>query len=86
MGFFERLFSRSKREGRRAQEAHERELAGDLGAAVLLYGEAGLPDEAARVLLVRADAERSAEKRIAFCALELTRRWTPGRRPAPDAT
>ena len=23
---------------------------------------------------------------IAFCALELMRRWTPGRRPAPDAT
>jgi hypothetical protein len=38
---------------------------------VAAYVDAELPDEAARVLLVRADAERSAEKRVAFCALAL---------------
>lgn len=51
---------------RRAAEA--KELAGDLAGAVELYLEAGMPDDAARVLLLRADAERGAEKRIAFCA------------------
>jgi hypothetical protein len=51
---------------RRAAEA--KELAGDLAGAVELYLDAGMPDDAARVLLLRADAERSVEKRIAFCA------------------
>jgi hypothetical protein len=35
--------------------------------------EAGLPDDSARVLLLRADAEPSVEKRIAFCALAAER-------------
>ncbi|MFT3772875.1 MAG: FHA domain-containing serine/threonine-protein kinase [Minicystis sp.] len=69
MGFFDRFLPKSKREGRLAREAQERELSGDLGAAVSLYTEAGLPDDAARVLLLRADAEGSVEKRMAFCAL-----------------
>jgi pSer/pThr/pTyr-binding forkhead associated (FHA) protein len=68
VSLFEKLFSRSKREGRTAREAREREEAGDLGAAADLYAEAGLGDEAARVLLLRADAEPSVEKRIAYCA------------------
>lgn len=44
------------------------EREGDLAAAAGLYLEAGLPDEAARVLLLRADAEPQPERRIAFCA------------------
>jgi hypothetical protein len=69
VGFFDRFLPKAKREGRLAREAHERELAGDLGAAVSLYTEAGSPDDAARVLLLRADAEPSPEKRMAFCAM-----------------
>jgi hypothetical protein len=72
VGFFDRFSFKSggaKREGRLARDARARELSGDLGAAVTLYTEAGLRDEAARVLLLRADAEPAAEKRIAFCAL-----------------
>jgi hypothetical protein len=68
VGFFERLWSKSKRESRRAREARDRERDGDLAAAAELYTEAGLGDEAARVLLLRADAESSVEKRMAFCA------------------
>src|SRR5690242_1929789 len=60
VGIFDRFVGRGKSEGRRAKEARAKELAGDLPAAVDLYQEAGLPDEAARVLLLRADAERSA--------------------------
>jgi len=73
VGWLERLFSKSKRDGRRAREAVEREGAGDLGGASELYAEAGLGDDAARVLLLRADAEPSVEKRIAFCALAAQR-------------
>lgn len=69
MGFFDRFVPKSKSEGRRAKEARAKELSGDLAEAVDLYQEAGLPDEAARVLLLRADAEPSAEKRIALFSL-----------------
>jgi hypothetical protein len=48
----------------RAARRLERE--GDLGGAVEAYLEANLPDEAARVLLLRGDAESSLERRIAF--------------------
>jgi hypothetical protein len=68
VGVFERIFSMSKRESRQARKARERENAGDLATAVDLYAEAGLGDDAARVLLLRADAETSVERRIAFCA------------------
>ncbi|WP_437933125.1 FHA domain-containing protein [Sorangium sp. So ce341] len=57
-----------KRGDSRRRAAEARELAGDLAGAVELYLDAGMPDDAARVLLLRADAERSVEKRIAFCA------------------
>lgn len=69
MGFLDRFLGGARREGRRAKAARVKELAGDLPAAVDLYQEAGLPDEAARVLLLRADVERSAEKRIALFSL-----------------
>lgn len=65
MGLFDR-FVRS-RESKRAEEARARELAGDLQGAVQLYLQAEMPDEAARVLLLRADATTKAEQRIGFC-------------------
>jgi hypothetical protein len=77
VGFFDRLWSKSKREGRQASRARELEAEGDLAAAASLFTEAGLGDEAARVLLLRADAEHVVEKRIAFCALAAERAETP---------
>ncbi len=67
VGFLSRLWP--KGETRRVREAREREHDGDLAGAAELFEEAGLLDDAARVLLLRADAEASIEKRIAFCAL-----------------
>src|SRR4051812_8610690 len=68
MGFFDRLLSNKKRESRKARLAREKELGGDLVSAIALFREAELPDEAARLLLLRADAEKSVEQRIAFFA------------------
>lgn len=67
MGLFDRIGS--KKESRKAKAARAKELEGDLAAAAVLYVEAEMPDDAARVLLLRADAEASTEKRIALCAL-----------------
>ncbi|UQA55882.1 FHA domain-containing protein [Polyangium aurulentum] len=66
MGLFDRFVRWG--ESRRAKEARARELSGELASAVELYLEAEMPDEAARVLLLRADAEGSVEQRVAFCA------------------
>jgi hypothetical protein len=60
------LFDRFTR-GRRVNTARAKELSGQLAEAVTLYLDAGQPDEAARVLLLRADADSSPEQRIAFC-------------------
>lgn len=60
------IFDRFTRNGR-IKTAQAKELSGHLAEAVALYIEADMPDEAARVLLLRADAERSPEQRIAFC-------------------
>ena len=67
MGLFD-LFTRGKAEARR-KAARAKELSGDLEGAVNAYLEAELLDDAARVLLLRADAESSAERRLAFCAM-----------------
>ncbi|HVY46021.1 MAG TPA: FHA domain-containing protein, partial [Minicystis sp.] len=72
MGFFDR-FAKPPREARAGKKARERELDGDLASAAELFEDAGLHDDAARVLLLRADAEPSPEKRIAFCALAAER-------------
>lgn len=64
MGLFDWIGGKKGESQRR--EALAKERAGDLEAAVDLYLEAGSPDEAARVLLLRADAETSAPRRIAF--------------------
>jgi hypothetical protein len=59
------LFDRKKR---RAERARRHELEGDLDGAVRLYLEAELRDDAARVLLLKADAEADAERRTLTCA------------------
>ncbi len=75
VGLFD-LFSRGKASAQK-KAARAKELAGDLEGAVEAYIEADLPDDAARVLLVRADAERSAERRLAFCASAVTLAASP---------
>ena len=69
MGLFD-LFTRGKAEARR-KAARAKELSGDLEGAVEAYLSAELFDDAARVLLLRADAEPSAERRLAFCAMAM---------------
>jgi hypothetical protein len=59
---------RGKGQGSRAaREARRREAEGELGAAALGFEQAGLGDEAARVLLLSADVESSIERRMALC-------------------
>lgn len=66
MSLWDRL--RGKGEGSRAaRDARLREAEGDLAAAARGFEEAGLVDEAARVLLLSADAEGSLERRMALC-------------------
>jgi hypothetical protein len=57
------MFGRSREKGRQAREA---EAAGDLGRAAQLYAADGLPDEAARALLIRGDAEVDPATRLVF--------------------
>ncbi|MEZ4440149.1 MAG: FHA domain-containing protein [Polyangiaceae bacterium] len=64
MGFFDRLRGRHRAESR----AKKRELAGDLEKATELYLEADRPEEAVRLLLLRADAEGDPHKRMVLCA------------------
>jgi hypothetical protein len=66
MGLFDR-FRGVGPEGYRAKAAERLELAGDLEGAVRSFLDAEMPDEAARVLLLRADAEVAVDKRMAFC-------------------
>jgi len=54
------------RDGARAREAAELEESGDLRGAADAYLAAELGDEAARVLMMRADVERSLDKRVAL--------------------
>ncbi len=53
---------------RRLARANKRERQGALAAAVELYLAAAQPEQAARVLLLQADAERSDERRLALLA------------------
>ena len=59
------LFDRKKR---KLKNAKRKELAGELEAAIELYVEAEEPGEAARILLLKADAERDPDKRMLLCA------------------
>lgn len=63
-GLFERFGGKERKEA----QAKKKELAGDLEKAVELYLEAELPAEAARILLLRADAEADPNKRMVLCA------------------
>jgi hypothetical protein len=60
MAFFDRLFGK----GRQAAAARAAELRGDLARAVELFGEAGQPEEAARIMIVRAESEPDARARL----------------------
>lgn len=64
MAFFDRFFGK----GRVSQQARAAELRGDLARAVELYAEAELPEEAARIMLIRADAETDARARLQHLA------------------
>ncbi|RYG73231.1 hypothetical protein EON77_12190, partial [bacterium] len=46
--------------------ARRAEARGELAEASVLYAEAALPDDVARVFVVRGDAERDTSRRIAF--------------------
>ena len=60
MAFFDRFFGK----GRTGASARAAELRGDLAKAAELYAEAGLPEEAARVVLVRGDGEVDVRARL----------------------
>ena len=62
------LLDRLSGKKRRAERARRKEMAGDLQAAAELYLKAELPAEAARVLLLSADAVADPERRIVICA------------------
>lgn len=64
MALFDRIFGK----GRQAAAARTAELRGDLPRAAELFGEAGQPEEAARVMLLRADGETDARARLQFFA------------------
>lgn len=60
MGLFDRFFGK----GREVRAAQKAELRGDLAKAAELYGFAGVPEEAARVMLLRGDAESDVRQRM----------------------
>lgn len=62
--FFDRFFGK----GRAATAAQAAELRGDLAKAAELYGEADLPEDAARVILLRGDSETDPRARLQFFA------------------
>jgi hypothetical protein len=62
MSVLDRLFGK----GRTANAAEKAELRGDLGRAVELWVEAGHPSQAARVMVLRGDAEVEPARRMQF--------------------
>lgn len=64
MAFFDRLFGK----GRAAAQARTAELRGDLSRAAELFGEAGQPEEAARVMILRADGETDPRAKLQYLA------------------
>ena len=64
MSFLDRIFGK----GRQAAAARTAELRGDLARAAELFGEAGQPEEAARVMILRADSETEARAKLQFLA------------------
>ena len=64
MSFFDRIFGK----GQKAAGARTAELRGDLPRAAELFGEAGQPEEAARVMILRADGETDARAKLQYLA------------------
>jgi ATP-dependent protease HslVU (ClpYQ) peptidase subunit len=64
MAFLDRIFGK----GRQAAAARTAELRGDLARAAELFGEAGQPDEAARIMILRAAGETDARTKLQFLA------------------
>lgn len=64
MAFLDRIFGK----GRAAAQARTAELRGDLARAAELFGEAGQPDEASRVMILRADGETEARAKLQYLA------------------
>jgi hypothetical protein len=62
VGLFDRFFGK----GRDARTARAAELRGELAKAAELYGLAGMPEEAARVMVLRGDAETDPRQRILY--------------------
>ncbi len=60
MSVFDRLFGK----GREVRAAQRAELRGELDKAAELYGLAGAPEEAARVMILRGDAETDVRLRM----------------------
>lgn len=60
MGVFDRLFGK----GRKGAAARAAEVRGELGRAVEMFAEAQMPDEAARVMVLRGDGESDARTRL----------------------
>jgi hypothetical protein len=59
LGLFDRLFGRDD-----VRAARRAELTGDLARAVVLWVDAGRPDEAARVMILRGDSEPDPRARL----------------------
>lgn len=74
MGVFDRLFGK----GRDAERARKAELRGELARAVELFVEADRPAEAARVMVLRGDAEPDHRARL--------QHYTLAARTAPEGT
>jgi hypothetical protein len=64
-GFLARFFGRFGGRARRAALARKAELSGDLARAAVLYAEAAMLDESARVMILRGDGEPDPAKRLA---------------------
>jgi hypothetical protein len=60
VGVFDRIFGK----GKDVRAARRAELRGDLETAIEMYGLSGAPEEAARVMILRGDAETDARIRM----------------------
>jgi hypothetical protein len=80
MSIFRRWFGRTQN----AYTAKGAELRGDLARAAELFGHAGQPQEAARVMLLRADGETNARAKLQFLtqAAAIAKEGTSTRRDA----
>jgi hypothetical protein len=73
-----RVFGTLLGKGRSLAQARAAELRGELGQAAALFAYAGRPDEAARVMVLRGDAERDPAQRL--------RHYVQARETAPEGS